>query len=335
LHGPTKTQNLGNRPTVDSVTAQLPADGVSAVRLFVDLPPPVELVHNLSLGPGSQNSAIDIVKTAAKGKYWFVGRVHEHAMEYAWVQPHTSRDDEGPGDSPLPLRSDWFKVEGASLEKTSAKLVGHLQGIARIVSWMTLPAPPEEKEFPYQLVLRDAETGQPVTGSELQTVGGSMAEKSSRVATTTVTGGQNLQLVLQADPNKLKGYQEPRKVYVFGIDSFGMCRLFFPRGADDQRNRMPDKDADGKYPMEIPVSNIRVAEPWGVDSYIMLTTKTPLSDLTVFNCEAVRTRGAVSDNPLANLLLRTKSLTRGGADDKTPADWSIQRLPVLSVASKK
>jgi len=334
LRGPKKTLDLGSAPTEESVSAQLQAEGSSTVVLFVDLPPPGELVNNLPLGPDSGNSAIDIAGGPAKGKYWLVGRLHDHAMEYAWLQPNTSHDASSPEDAPLPVRSDWLAVEETTVAKISAQLTGHLQGIARIVSWMTLPAPPEEKDFPYQLALRDTETGQWITGSELQTAGGTMTDKSSRIATTVVTGGQSLQLILKADPNKLKGYQEPRKVYVFGMDSFGRCRLIFPRGADDQRNRMPEKDDDGKYPTEVLLGKIHVSEPWGVDSYIMLTTMKPMSDLTVFNCEPVRSRGAISDNPLANLLQRTRSLTRGGTDG-TPADWSIQRLPVLSAPSKK
>jgi broad specificity phosphatase PhoE len=332
LRAPTKILDLGSNPTEEFLSAQLQAEG--KVSLFVDLPPPAELVNNLPLGPDSENSAIDVAGDPAKSKYWLVGRINGSAMEYVWLQPNASRDPSSPGDAPLPVRSDWLAVEETSIAKISGQLIGHLQGIARIVSWMTLPAPPEEKEFPYQLALRDTETGQWITGTELQTAAGTMADKSSRIATTAVTGGQNLQLVLKADPNKLKGYQEPRKVYVFGMDSFGRCRLLFPHGADDQRNRMPDKDDDGKYPTEVPVSEIRVNAPWGVDSYIMLTTMKPMSDLTVFNCEPVRTRGAIPDNPLANLLQRTRSLARGGTDG-TPADWSIQRLPVLSVASKK
>ncbi len=335
LHTPTKTLDLGSRPTEESVSAQLQSDGSSKVFLFVDLPPAAELVNNLPLGPGSENSAIDLAGTSAKGKYWLVGRIHEHTMEYAWVQPNTSHDGVDAGDMPLPVRSDWLPFEEANLKNVSAKLIRNLQGIARVVSWMTLPAPPEEKEFPYRLALRDAEAGQWITGSELQTVGGTMTEKSSRIAASVVQGGHHLQLILKADPNKLKGYQEPRKVYVFGIDSSGKCGLFFPQGADDQRNRMPEKDAEGSYPMEILINTILINEPWGIDSYIMLTTKTPVSDLTVFNCEAVKTRGAILDNPLANLLQRTRTLSRGETEDGTPADWSIQRLPVLSVPPAK
>jgi len=338
LQTPTKTLDLGNSPTEASVSAQLETGGSSHLSLFVEVPPPAELVSNLSLGSGSENSAVDLAGTSAKGKYWLVGRIHEHTVEYAWVQPNTSRDggDGGDaGDMPLPVRSDWFPFEQTNHANLSAKLTGDLQGIARVVSWMILPSPPEEKEFPYRLALRDAEADQWITGSELQAAGGTISEKSSRIATSVVQGGHHLQLILKADANKLKGYQEPRKVYVFGIDSSGKCGLFFPQGADDQRNRMPEKDADGNYPTEVPVRTILVNAPWGVDSYIMLTTKTPISDLSVFNCAAVKTRGAVLDNPLANLLQRTRSLSRGETEDKTPADWSIQRLPVLSAPPDK
>lgn len=335
LQTPDKTLDLGSRLDEESLWAQVQACGPSNKLIFVDLPPPLELINTLHLGQNSENNAIDTAQAPGKDKYWLVGRVHQQALEYAWVQPKAGQDGAGSGDSPLPERTDWIKLEDANPGKTAATLTSQLQAIARIQSWMTLPSPPEEKQFPYQLMLRETESGKWITGSDLQPVAGTISETSSRIATPRVRGGEELQIILKADVNKLKGYQEPRKVYVFGIDSFGMCRLFFPQGADDQRNRMPEKDATGTYPTEVPVATIRVDEPWGVDTYIMLTSDTPLTDLTVFNCEPVRTRGSNFGNPLANLLQRTRSLARGDRDDITPADWSIQRLPVLSDAPRQ
>jgi len=332
LQGPRGTVELSNL-TPSVVAEQLKGDGSSEVRVFVYLPLATELKSKLSLGPGSENSAIDVATTPGKGKYWLVGRISGQSVEYSWVRPNANQKDSESEDLPLLVRSDWLSITDADLGKVSEKLLEHLQGIGRVVGWMTLASPPDEGNFPYQLALQDATTGAWITGSELQTAEGTVTERSSRIATPMVKGGQHLQLVLKADPDKLKSSIEPRKVYVFGVNSFGGCLLFFPKGADDQRNLMPTKDADGNYPMEVPVGKIKVTEPWGVDSYIMLTTERPIGDLTVFNCEAVRTRGARdASNPLADLLRRNGSTTRGWGDE-TPANWSIQRLPVRSVPS--
>jgi hypothetical protein len=68
----------------------------------------------------------------------------------------------------------------------------------------------------------------------------------------------------------------------------------------------------------------------------MLTTEKPIGDLTVFECQAVRTRGAARDanNPLTNLLRRNATVSRG-IGDETPANWSIQRLPLRSIPGSK
>jgi hypothetical protein len=333
LQTPTTTVEL-SALSAKSVVAHLKADKSSEIRLFLFLPPPVELKNKLPLGPGSENSAIDVATSPSKGKYWLVGRFSGEAVEYSWVRPNTTRAGAESEDLPLLVRSEWLKMGTANDNRISEKLVDHLQGIGRVVGWMTLASPPDDAGFPYALALRDSDTGAWITGSELETAQGADSEKSLRIATPIVKGGQHLEIVLKADLNKLKGFQQPRKVYVFGIDSFGGCMLFFPRGADDQRNLIPTRNADETYDREIPVRKITVAKPWGVDSYIMLTTERPIGDLTVFDCEAVRTRGAgaVRDtqNPLTDLLRRNGSTTRGW-DDATPATWSIQRLPVRSI----
>jgi len=333
LQTPTATVELSD-PGAKSVAAQLKTDKSSEVRLFLFLPPPVELKSKLPLGPGSENSAIDVVTSSTKGKYWLVGRFSGQAVEYSWVRPNATREGAESEDLPLLVRSDWLKIEPANSDHVSENLLDHLHGIGRVVGWMTLASPPDEGGFPYALVLRDTDTGAWITGSELETLQGTVSERSSRIATPIVKGGQHLEIVLKADPNKLKGFQEPRKVYVFGINSFGGCRLFFPRGADDQRNLIPTKNADGTYDKEIVVGKIKVTEPWGVDSYITLTTERPIGDLTVFDCEVVRTRGAVAvrdaNNPLINLLRSNGSTTRGWGEE-TPANWSIHRLSVRSI----
>jgi hypothetical protein len=336
LQSPGRTYDLGEKASVASLMTRLQAEPPSDVNLFVYLPPAAELAQRLSLGPDSENSAVDVADSSAKGKYWLVGRIADGTAQYAWVRPNATREGAESEDLPLLVRSDWLKAGDSELEQMSAKLLSHLQGIGRVVGWMTLPSPPDDGNFPYRLALRDAETGAWITGSELQSARGTVSEKSERIATPTVKGGQRLQVILKAEPDKLAAFQEPRKVYVFAIDSFGQCLLLFPRGADDQRNLMPYKDAEGHSPPEVPVRTVNVTAPWGVDSYIMLTTEKPIGDLTVFECQAVRTRGAARDanNPLTNLLRRNATVSRG-IGDETPANWSIQRLPLRSIPGSK
>lgn len=329
LQTPSTTIDLGNKPSVATVAANLNAPA----SIFVYMPPAAELQEGLSLGPESKNNAIAIASTPDNTKYWLVGRIHNGSTEYAWLQPHVTQQNVEGNRMALPARSDWLRLSSDDPAPVAAKLTDNLFAIGRIVNWMTLQSPPSTKPFPYRLALRDEKRHEWISASGLENTGGAVTENLSRVRTPVVKGGQRLHMVLTSDQESLTGYQQARKVYIFGIDSFGKCGLLFPEATDDERSRMPTEDADGKYPLDVPVGVINVTKPWGIDTYITLTTARPISDLTVFDCDPVRTRESrpLDNDPLTRLLRRNSSLFRGETD-ATIADWSIDRLQVLSVA---
>ena len=70
--------------------------------------------------------------------------------------------------------------------------------------------------------------------------------------------------------------------------------------------------------------DISVRPPFGTDTYLLLTTSTPLPDPDVLNFDGVArggTRGI--STPLADLLQSTSSGTRG-VPGEAPTDWSLQ-----------
>jgi len=89
---------------------------------------------------------------------------------------------------------------------------------------------------------------------------------------------------------------------------------------------------DGRLtlPAEIPISpTLTIGDPFGVDSYMLLTTATALGNPDVLTFDGPGgTRGA-ADGPLERLL--------GGLGESrgiripTPADWSIQRTFIRSI----
>ena len=80
-------------------------------------------------------------------------------------------------------------------------------------------------------------------------------------------------------------------------------------------NRLPAA-RDGEWPREIPLGvELQVAPPYGVDTYVLLTTDEPLPDLSVFEWEPVRggTRGAAGGarlGPRWRSLLPPRALRR-------------------------
>ncbi len=87
---------------------------------------------------------------------------------------------------------------------------------------------------------------------------------------------------------------------------------------------------EDQWPAEIAISNpdyLTITAPFGMDTYVLLTTETPISDLSVFTFEGARTRGGEqagargATNPLEDLIAHVNASTRGlrtrrcGADD--------------------
>jgi hypothetical protein len=311
LTGPTDAVPLGLSPSVADVTKRL-RNASERPRIFVRVPPDNELVAALQLGAGSGNDGIEVAANPTDAHYLLVGRLAGGGAEYAWVIPNSTQEDTSDGAFALPLRTDWIK-EPPRLEE-------QVLGLRRLRSWLQLAAPAHPGLFPYRLALKNAETGKTRTAG-------------------VVTDGEGYGLVLQARPEDVERGVECRYVYVFALDSYGNSTLLFPRASDGNvENRVPyESSGAGGFPAEIPLGKARlftVGPPYGVDTYVLLSTAEPIPDPSVLSFSGVRTRGSdgngSSSNPLSRLLSHLGSSTRG-VSAEAPADWSIERLSLRSV----
>ncbi len=155
---------------------------------------------------------------------------------------------------------------------------------------------------------------------------------------------QSYHVVLQADQKTLDDFVERYKdsphgvpksfVYVFVIDSSGSGALVFPRLEDNGVvNHLPAAQmGEGKLtlPREIPISTtLTIGAPFGVDSYMLLTTATALGNPDVLNFSGPGGSRGAGGGALETLL--------GGLGESrgvripTPSDWSIQRTFIHSV----
>lgn len=222
----------------------------------------------------------------------------------------------------MPVRTGWITAENieAGLQKTASQLGDHLLRLVKIRAWLQLPSPPDKGEFPYRLFLKNANTG------ELKTKGPLLA-------------GDIYGLVMRADRKKLEAAEkkEKRYVYVFSIDNHGRGTLLFPGKTQmDSGNYFP---ANEEWPTEIKLGKeklFRVRDPFGMDTFILLTTNDAISNPDVINFEGVRreaTRGLLN-TPLERLLYGIGSPVQRSSMT-TPVNWSIQRLPILSIDREK
>lgn len=304
---------VGKEPAAAAVTKIVGRAAGATPALLVNLPLPAEAAAALDLGATSSNEAIELSASATGADYVLVGRRSAAGgVEYAWVRPAATTADAA--NMALPARTDWVTADDpASL---AAQLREQAVRLAVLRGWLRLEPPADRGQFPYHISLKNAATG------ELRTAG-------------PVRDREQYQVVLTLDEAMARGPFERRFVYVFAIDSHGRSTLLFPAsGAGAVENRLPVAvNEDGSLPKEIPLRSFTVAPPFGVDTFMMLTSATQLPNPSVLEGDPVRTRSAgppAADDPLSRLLRRTSTATRG-VDAPVPADWSFERLTIQSV----
>ncbi len=174
-----------------------------------------------------------------------------------------------------------------------------------------------------------------------------MQNGDERVGGATVTEDEEYRLTLKADIAELRkleddGRVSPRFVYVFSIDRQGRSTLLFPHiSAGNDGNRLPKIDeGSGPAPARIelggPNDTLRIAEPFGVDTYVLLATQTAIPNPGVLEFDGVETkavrRGAA--DPLEDLLAGLGTGRRRGPA-AAPAKWTVTRYSFRSVAKRR
>ena len=280
------------------------------VRLFVLLPPSTQLATHLELGRGSRNDLVEVVTDRRAADYLLVGRLRGGGhVEYAWVRPNASRDMAN--SSTLPIRGEWWAEE-----QGRDSLVDEALRLAKVRSWLTMEGPPASGEFPYHLALRDLATGKLITEG-------------------TVYDSSWYGLVLRADTAQLGPGVAPRWVYVFGIDRHGKSVLLFPAsGAGNVFNRLPRQQGAngfGSATMQLGKDSLfYITPPFGLDTYVLLTSAEPLPPEALEWDGVMREAGGRGGRgALEDLLLGNSAATRGPTPS-VPANWSIERLSILS-----
>ena len=243
-----------------------------------------------------------------------MGRLSGEDVHYAWVLPNITRQ-EAEATSLLPVRTDWVTardVQG-SFDAAARQLRDFARRLGKVRAWLQLEAPPDLGVFPYQLGLKQPQTGTVTTEG-------------------TIRAGETFRLVLHADAPTLARGVEKRYVYVFAIDSYGNSVLLFPRsGQGNVENHLPYANAgQGPLPPEIPLGTaFKVGPPFGPDTYVLLTSQEAIPDPDVLESRGVRIRNREPETPLAQLLYGIAEEGRG-VELPTPVTWSIKRLSLTS-----
>jgi hypothetical protein len=302
-----RTQTLGLAPAMSKF-----ASGITTrAPMFVNLPPSTELKQAIKLGPGTSRLSIEISKGPQEANYILAGRVNGENVEYAWVRPGVTKEDRQKGNNPLPVRTDWT----ASAEKLEEQAVT----LSRIRGWLEIQASTSQS-FPYSLALRKTGTDEIIRQGEVQE-------------------GVKYDLVLVADEAALKRLQDDnqhvkqKRIYVFAIDSQGNSALLFNRRGDVENLYPLDTDKPPMQQSKLIVLGesgmIGMAPPFGLDTYILLTSEERIPDPYILEFQGVISRGKGSDTPLAKLLQGIGTASRAPKTE-VPLNWSIDRIYLRS-----
>ncbi len=310
--------------------AQVAKAAGARAQIAVLIPAADELKAKLELDANAKYPVVVVVDTPERADYALIGSAPGGTtLQYAWIRPAETRADLARESSEAerngaraalaawPQRSEWVSFAGGAAEKAAASLNENLSGLARIGGWLRLRTPVPEDSFPYDLALRDRETG--------------------RISGIDLMGDREYKLVLQRRTGAPNKAEASRRVYIFAIDSFGKGTLVFPLHGNLGNEFPRTKNSAGQYelPEEIDVtakaSDIIVAKPYGIDTYFLLTSVQPIDNPeAVFNFDGVRTR-ASGGAGLSRLLSERATGARSAAS-AVPTNWSIDSVAFRSVA---
>jgi hypothetical protein len=298
---------------------KLPANAI----IWFDAPLPNESAQSLLPAPaqGMPPSAAQLTTDRPQAMYVIGGSPAAAGIRYAWfkrgdvdAEVQTPKDI-GAGcspNSPFPLRTDWTDPETAA--PPASTLTDSAIQLARLNGWLHLDESiTSQADFPYRLTLRRASENQDIADNG-----------------KTYRGNYELWLVR----NRM-GAASPRWVYVLGIDCQGKGTLMWPYEGGPPASKFPAADNGGLSQILLPGDPFPVDEPYGTDTYVLLTTTTPLSDPSALEFTGVVTREAKSAtmlDPLEDLLDSTSKGIRAGRRP-TPTNWSVQSIETQSSAA--
>ena len=278
----------------------------SSGSVFVNVPASKSLEEALQKSFKNYNN-IQLVSEPANSQYTLVGSLNDaNELSYALVKSQVNAEDAGES---LPLRTDFEKIidGAANTAAVAERLSEQAFKIAKVRDWLMLQGPGGQNKFPYKLSFEYYSSGEKIKNNEAKL-------------------SDTLSIYFEEDSSEggWRTNYKKRYIYVFSIDSKGGMNLLFPDiNSGNIENKFPVTDNYNKADSRSFIASILITPPVGTDNYFMLSSEEAINNLSIFNQEAVITRGPESTNPLEALLF-TGAKTR--SEVITPITWGINKV---------
>jgi len=268
--------------------------------------------------------------------YILVGRIGENGIEYSWLIPKFTKDDTAKINPVMPLKTNWVLLDNRldNNSDTIENLREYAIQLSINKAWLQLNSPNNGCAFPYRLGLKNTETSEIIFNRNGDTFNNNIADKELM----KTVEGEKYKLILLAREKDLTEWKEQincsrsRFIYVFALDSNANRVLLFPLGGSNVEHRIPyDTQTDSDYPKEIHLGNllIEIIEPFGIDTYFLITTENAIPNPLALNSESVR-NDILRGKTFPLKLIPSNSRAKGQIV-KVPTNWSIERLVLRSV----
>jgi hypothetical protein len=200
---------------------------------------------------------LELVNAYEKSQYCLYGKMDNNGnATYGFRRTNLNLSD---SLDPMPIRSDCFPIKmGNNLENYSSdtSLANRLKSLSKINYWLTLALPVDANRFIYHLEIFNEDLGRTIENNKYHL--------KDRISVKMVLNDS-----LKVDANAFH-------IYIFVLDGNGQFGCIY---SDESVNSFP-KSGDLYQSKEfIMVAPFQVTEPLGVDTYFLLASSEPFSNL--------------------------------------------------------
>ncbi len=306
-----KEINLGINPEINALNSHFQKDD----KLFVSLPLQKSVYDDVEKKYKDKFNNINLLNSPEGANFILHGRAENNEILYSWFRTNSTDNNK----STMPGRTTWLS---SNYKNLSDSIIIFSTKLGKINAWLGLDNPFDNENFPYSIAVKRKNDGKILQGEE------------------PLYDGDICQLILITDNDKLSKWnpKNPRYVYVIGLDKDGRTFVLYPQDNDIEHIRkLPYDYQSPPLEIELESSSFKIKKPFGIDTYILLTSDSRIPDIQLLNddigviTDEIKTKSLFDD--FASYIFGTTTAQRRG-DITLTTNWTVKRITIESRKSE-